>query len=82
MGAGRWDDGRPLIDKRARHILAPWTVDVSQSTHTRIHTGQGAIIRVTQFQIKNQFVLLPAAWTDDRELSTDDHPRPARVVFV
>ena len=30
----------------------------------------------------HQFVLLPAARPDDRELSTDSHPRPARVVFV
>ena len=29
-----------------------------------------------------EFVLLPAARPDDRELSTDGHPRPARVVFV
>ena len=29
-----------------------------------------------------KFVLLPAARPDDRELSTDSHPRSARVLFV
>ena len=36
----------------------------------------------THLRSPHQFVLLPAARPDDRELSTDGHPRPACVVFV